>query len=383
MTKPRCKDVPALLLFLSMLTWSSLLIRNVDGIILLQQQQKWEKNSGQKANVFGNQQNHNKNFQQLQRNIFYVASSALMLPTDWIDIWMNPMTEPPASSQAEEKRRKNVSEILQRGWSPDEGYGISDNEWIYMNSILKDYSTESVSLEDDGAGSNRDPSIYGEVTELGARQLFQKMGLLDHDKLKKNSNKHIFYDLGSGVGRLVTQAYMEIPQLSSAVGVELSPSRHQSALAAWGLVGKDAMEVRKMAVAEENERRNSKRRSLDATISSDDDIDNCCIEFRQGDLFQQDLSNVTHIYLASLCFTDDMIHQAARKLINEAPKLECVATLRKFPQHLTDELLSDGNNNIKRQPQTHRVEMTWTVVQGTGCVVHFYKPSRRHEAIQE
>ena len=401
----------------SLLVWCCALLSissrgGVHGIVLLnQQQQLKQKNGGggtnnDQANTpnFVNNEKNRKNLQQIQRNIFYVAASALMLPTDWIDVWVNPMMEPPPSSPEEAQRREIVSQILERGWSPDEGFGIPDHEWIYMNSILSQdadssskNSLTSKLVESEKESSSRDPSTYGEITELGARQLFQRMGLFHRKTKWLNNNdddvddddRFVFYDLGSGVGRLVVQAYMELPNLKSVLGVELSPTRHEAALTAWSIIGQDAVNLRRqhMMTIQTNDKQNGRTNPITDNDDGDATVDNCRIEFRQGDLLKQDLSNVTHIYLASLCFTDDMMHQIARKLINGAPKLQCVATLRKFPNHLGEELLvrNDGTQNrlpIRRdkkslQPQSHRVEMTWTKVQGTGCVVYFYHPSNK------
>ena len=405
----------------SFLAWCCALLSissrgGVHGIVLFNQQQLKQNNGGggtnpnqAKTTNFVNNEKNKKNLQQIQRNIFYVAASAMMLPTDWIDVWINPMMEPPPSSPEEARRREVVSQILERGWSPDEGFGIPDNEWIYMNSILSQDSDSSTSkyknsltsklVESEKETAARDPSTYGEITELGARQLFQRMGLFNRRNNKNNSrsqkededddDRFVFYDLGSGVGRLVVQAYMELPNLKSVLGVELSPTRHEAAVTAWSIIGQDAINLRRQhRITTSQEQQNQNRRT--SPINNDNDdygdesdavVDNCRIEFRLGDLLKQDLSNVTHIYLASLCFTDDMMHQIARKLINEAPKLQCVATLRKFPNHLGEELLlrDDLSNRRDRkalQPQSHRVEMTWTKVQGTGCVVYFYHPSK-------
>ena len=45
----------------------------------------------------------------------------------------------------------------------------------------------------------------------------------------------MFVDLGSGAGKLVAQARLELPpeRLARAVGVELSPSRHNLASRGW------------------------------------------------------------------------------------------------------------------------------------------------------
>ena len=51
----------------------------------------------------------------------------------------------------------------------------------------------------------------------------------------------MFVDLGSGVGRLVAQARLELPpeRMARCVGVELSPSRHDLATSGWASLTAD------------------------------------------------------------------------------------------------------------------------------------------------
>lgn len=47
----------------------------------------------------------------------------------------------------------------------------------------------------------------------------------------------IFWDLGSGWGKLVVQSYLELPRIQRSIGIEFAPTRHEKASQAWeGLV---------------------------------------------------------------------------------------------------------------------------------------------------
>ena len=72
----------------------------------------------------------------------------------------------------------------------------------------------------------RAAGTYGELAPAGARRLAARWGLLQE-------GHSTFGDLGSGVGKLVAQAYLEWPGVARAFGVELSKSRAQRALEAW------------------------------------------------------------------------------------------------------------------------------------------------------
>ncbi|CAK0889231.1 unnamed protein product, partial [Prorocentrum cordatum] len=180
------------------------------------------------------------------------------------------------------------------------------------------------------------PSTYGEVTPLGVRQIGRALGL---DKLA--GEPAVFMDLGSGVGKLVAQAYLEWPAVVRAVGVELSHTRAASARAAWGDLSAsgDAAELRAAAAALGSGPRPPAPGE---------------IVFLEGDLFEVDVSEATHIYLASLCFSDGMLSRVAGKLSAEAARLRAVASLRRFPGGLPG---FEGNGSVEArmswsQPRT-------------------------------
>lgn len=65
----------------------------------------------------------------------------------------------------------------------------------------------------------RSSAVYGEITPAAAQTLIEYLDL---------GNKDVFYDLGSGVGRLIMHAAME-SQAKRLVGVELSATRNKQA----------------------------------------------------------------------------------------------------------------------------------------------------------
>ena len=130
--------------------------------------------------------------------------------------------------------------MLQKGYpNPLDGFEISNEEEQLMNGI------------NNSKGSGHNPSTYGEVTTLGARQLFHFMKLIkdknskdsDDDDDFRNSNNH-FIDLGSGNGKLVVQAHLEIPSLNRVEGIELSPARYENAISSWGEIREAAKDLR-------------------------------------------------------------------------------------------------------------------------------------------
>jgi SAM-dependent methyltransferase len=229
---------------------------------------------------------------------------------------------------------------MDEGWEhPSDGFSIPQEEEKSINTLMSSNET------------GRLPSTYGEITQLGARQLFSYMKLRSDISTLQSSNKKMesindetkisFVDLGCGTGRLLVQAYLELPTVCNFLGIELSKARYSMAAYAWKELQDNATVVR-----------------------HEGDAVNATLQFLHGDLFDLDVSAATHIYVASLCFTDNMMIRLGDKLIQEGKSLQCIATLKPFPLQC--------NNALGGEPIRQYVEMTWTKSRGQGCTVYFY-----------
>jgi Histone methylation protein DOT1 len=285
-----------------------------------------------------------------------------------------------ARSHAEVELRRTVDSLMDdevEPWVSKPGYDVFDvSETLFVNDQVKlltpdpimAAASEAEMIQNGIHEQNHEPATYGEVTSAGARQLFNHMGMATTNAPPTNNNgstctNHdsiVFVDLGSGRGKLVIQAYMELSRITKATGIELAPSRHQAAVEAWEELQSTARKLR----ASQNE-----GHSL---------VPEAEIEFLLEDLLESDLSQVTHIYLSSLCFPDKLMYHVAKKLEKDAPKLQCVATLREFPMEFENRgipnqagnELFDGASGMKRRSEF--VEMSWTKRRGGGCEVHVY-----------
>jgi len=263
-------------------------------------------------------------------NLLSVAASIMCIP---VEVFTTPpMIDITPKTPDEIEYRDRITDVLSRGQSSADCFRIAPEEAQLVDSMMG--SSEKGNL----------PSTYGEITALGARQLFRYMNLISSKDMyedSKNDNgyaesdRFIFVDLGCGSGKLLLQAYMELPRLKRAFGVELASTRYDAAVRALDNLKVDAKEIRM------------------SMTNADADLD-----IYEGDLFQLDLSSVTHIYVASLCFTEDMMNRLEKKVVDEGNNLQCIATLKPFK--------SLGN------PRTKYVEMSWTKAFGNGCAVYFY-----------
>jgi len=255
---------------------------------------------------------------QMTRHVLLSMTASMMgLPCDFFST--PPMMEPPSTKK---HHVKLISTLFSK---------YSTNQTAVYHIPQSDVQLMNVN------SAEKDPSIYGEITQLGARQLFYYLRML-------HGQKNIqFADLGCGSGQLVLQAYLEIPLLTLAYGIELSPTRLDIAIQTWEQMQMQAVEL---------------RQTLTGNNTSE-----AIVDFQEGDLLQLEKlpQKFSHVYIASLCFTKQMMEQLEGKLICSSiknKKLQCIATLQEFP-------------SIPFSRQEY-IEMTWTKPYNKGCLVYFY-----------
>lgn len=283
-----------------------------------------------------------------QRCARCLASSALVLVQPCL-----------AQTEAEARLWRVVDHALQKHWGNQRtGYMISkrDEETIEAaNTVARRAEAEtSVKVR---------AETYGEITALGARQLARGLGL---DQVGNRVGPVVFCDLGSGVGKLVVQIFLEQPAVRRVVGVELSAVRCARARAAWSALLRSGEASRLRAAAEELGKTGDSNAESEAAASSE--CHRACgtglvaaVEFVEESLFTADVSEITHAYVSSLCFDDKLMAELAEKLAAEAMQLRSIASLRKFPRGLSGFSLA----------RSLQVEMAWTPTSG-GLMTYVY-----------
>jgi hypothetical protein len=264
-----------------------------------------------------------------------VFSSLLQCPPDVMERYL-PMMAPLPSSMEELRRRHIMESILHEAFDkyPNAGYEIQlMDEW----TLNGHHFVEKKILE-----HNLDPSTYGEITTVGTRQLLHAMDLFN----SRNDGDIHFFDLGSGVGKLVTQTAMEVEEKTrtvKATGVELSPTRHETA-------------IQRQKRLQQLQRESLGDNAISFKLLT---LATTSVELIQEDLLQIDLSTATHVYVASLCFPPSLMQQLEDKLLQQSTKLKCVASLKRFP------------HDLGRSPFVMHMEMSWT--KPYGCPVYIYQ----------
>ncbi|MGK0309289.1 MAG: hypothetical protein ACJAT5_000301 [Lentimonas sp.] len=159
-----------------------------------------------------------------------------------------------------------------------------------INRLYKELDGFTCSSEvDDKRFFGSNASVYGELTPLGTQQLLNYLQLSEED---------VFYDLGSGVGKINIQIGMTV-SIKKCVGVELMYSRWKES---------------SMALEE--------ARSQNLLITKN-------VQFYNESFLESDITDASVIYIASTCYSSTFMDKFVRK-IKTCTKPVKVVTLRDF-----------------------------------------------------
>jgi len=179
-----------------------------------------------------------------------------------------------------------------------------------IQELYKDISGFGISPEDTNSIESQGcAATYGEITFEGVEKLLTRLDFKDSD---------VFYDLGCGVGKMVIQVYLATP-VKKSVGIELSSERANKALQVH-------QELSKHNKLEEGR----------------------TLAFYKESFLDSDLSDATVIYLASTCFSTDLMKKVTNRL----------ATLKKGLRVITLKKLAD--NPAFKLIDEFIVPMTWS-----------------------
>lgn len=168
-----------------------------------------------------------------------------------------------------------------------------------LNHVYKDISGFEIPKDDEKAvKSSKGSPVYGEINHTAFNKLLAHLNL---------STKDVFYDLGSGVGKVVLHAALAT-HVKKAVGVELSSTRHQ-----------DALEALKRATEYKS------------------NLKNRCA-FLNSDLMNVDLKEATAIYTCSTAFSQVFMKQVTDRLTHFTHEFRLI-TLQDLPSTKHFELL--------------------------------------------
>ena len=167
--------------------------------------------------------------------------------------------------------------------------------------------------EEDAIDASGGHECYGELTVEGTSELLQLVPLARDD---------VFFDLGSGAGRVIAQIAMQRPEVR-AVGIELSQTRHAVACAA----------LERLAPAPHRA----------AAV--------------HGDILAAPCDGATVVFIAGLLFDDGFMRRLGERLA-ALPRVRAIATLRPFPADTVARLASLG---LEERAGPAQLTCTWAV----------------------
>lgn len=165
---------------------------------------------------------------------------------------------------------------------------------------------------------------YGEI-------LYESLKTILDDMPKSIIKNGVLYDLGSGVGKVCVQAYLDYP-FKKVVGIELSKKRFDGAM--------DVLE----------------------TLTQEGRIDpKRTLEFINEDFTKVTISDATVIYMCSTCYSAELMAKLGEKFAKLNPGLQ-VITLKSMP---------DYEKYGLELTKEYKLPMTWSKDSG-GSPVYVY-----------
>lgn len=147
--------------------------------------------------------------------------------------------------------------------------------------------------EPDGRRLRHKGLVYGELTPSGVQQMLKYLKLTESD---------VFYDFGSGVGKVVLQVAATVP-VKKCVGIEIVRSRYEA-----------SQKVLKEAKAQ------------GVLLAGQ-------TTFRHENLFDSDAKGATVVYVASTCFNDRMMQSLALKISSSSRPVTLITLQNFFRKH--------------------------------------------------
>ncbi len=196
---------------------------------------------------------------------------------------------------------KNFVNYLNELYNPIDGY------IQYTPELLKEASEQQVAL------------TYGEILPESLAIIINKLDIKEND---------VFYDLGSGVGKVALQFCLTTP-IHKSYGIEALEIRHKIAEQAY----------------------------IDIKKKLPDLFINKSLQSMHENFLFCELENPSIIFMDSLCFSDDTIKQLS-KVLNNIPTIKYVISLKAIKL-----------NHLKLKEKI-TLKFSWS--QGNTTTVHIY-----------
>jgi len=200
-------------------------------------------------------------------------------------------------------RLSEVEHLLSQLYHWFDGYDCTPKETKQLDNSVENLGWAHRLLR--GAES----SVYGEVLPEGVLTVLDTL-----DEASLLSETDVFYDFGSGTGKIAIQAALMSP-CQRVVGIELSDTRHGHAVRA--MEEAEELELEKGGSALQGELIGE----LKGAIASGS------LSLVQGDISVNTYEDATHVFAASTTWPDGLM-QAIVQNLNGLPRIKTFSTLR-------------------------------------------------------
>ncbi len=133
---------------------------------------------------------------------------------------------------------------------------------------------------------------YGEILYPSVNTLIEHLEI---------NNQDIFYDLGSGIGKVALQFLLKTP-VKKAYGIEASDGRHQQAEKVYRTVRQEFPEL----------------------FSGDREL-----KSSRGNFLEMDISDATIVYTCSTCFSDELLNSLSQ-VFDRCPNLKYILSMKEL-----------------------------------------------------
>lgn len=193
-------------------------------------------------------------------------------------------------------------------------YDVTDFYTDYKKVLVDMYQGVDAIIpqeERDACSATGGSPVYGEILYESCALLISELKLTDQD---------VFYDLGSGLGKFVSQVYLTSP-VKKAWGIEFSENRFERAQKATA----NLIKIQETSFEFENKMR--KVFGKDALVKTKKKK----FGFTNMDMLQADLSDATVVFTCSTCFGQEFMQKLTDKLAaNNGLR---ILTLVQLPYH--------------------------------------------------
>jgi len=282
---------------------------------------------------------------------------------DWLVYWV--MQRVTKQAQGQGSKLVAVEHLLQELFHWFDGYDCTPQELSGLDNAVKPRGWIARQMVGPEA------SVYGEVLPEGVQAVLDEI-----NTAMPLTAEDVFYDLGSGTGKVAIHAALVTP-CRRVVGIELADTRHQHACRALkeaqNLMQRE--EATQASSCSKGGKSKAKQRSPAAAAAAEGPEGTSLLaelvrkwetkglELIQGDITEASYKDGTHLFAASTTWPDTLLSAIAGNLCTKVPNVKTFSTLREIED---EDLEAHPEMSLWRKI---KVDVSWT----DSAEMHIYR----------